>query len=135
MVRADDWIRQTERDILHAKESINIEHYEWSVLAAQQGAEKAIKALYYEIGADPSGHSIFKFMKNLPKRIKVPEEIINAAKTLDKHYITSRYPNGFASGAPKDYYIEKDAKKAINYGEKILRFCKDSISSLRKETE
>jgi HEPN domain-containing protein len=135
MARPDDWIRQAERDIVHAKESINIEHYEWSVLAAQQGAEKAIKALHYELGGDPWGHSIFKFMENLPKRIKVPEEIINAAKNLDKNYITSRYPNGFASGAPEDYYIEKDAKEATDYGEKILKFCKDSISSLRKETE
>jgi HEPN domain-containing protein len=46
MVHADDWLRQAEKDILHAKESIKIEHFEWSVLAAQQGAEKAIKSLY-----------------------------------------------------------------------------------------
>jgi HEPN domain-containing protein len=100
MVRADDWLRQAEKDIIHAKESIKIEHFEWSVLAAQQGAEKAMKALLYEIGADPWGHSLLKFLKTLPNEFEVEEELIIAAKNLDKHYVTSRYPNGFASGAP-----------------------------------
>jgi HEPN domain-containing protein len=42
---------------------VKIQHFEWAVLAAQQGVEKAIKTLYYEIGADPWGHSILKFLK------------------------------------------------------------------------
>jgi HEPN domain-containing protein len=132
MVRADDWLRQAERDIVHAKESIKIEHFEWSVLAAQQGAEKAIKALFYEIGADPWGHSLLKFLKNLPNEFEIAEELIIAAKNLDKHYVTSRYPNGFASGAPEDYYIKKDAEEAVKDAESIFRFCKNQISTLRK---
>jgi HEPN domain-containing protein len=135
MVRADDWLRQAEKDILHAKESIKIEHFEWSVLAAQQGAEKAIKALYYEIGGDPWGHSLLKFLKKLPNKFKVEDELINAAKNLDKHYVTSRYPNGFASGAPEDYYIANDAKEAVKNAEKIFQYCKDQISTIRKETD
>jgi HEPN domain-containing protein len=135
MARADDWLRQAKRDLKHAKESLKIKHYEWAVLAAQKSAEKAIKALYYEMGADPWGHSIYQFLKKLPERFEVDEILINAAKNLDKHYITSRYPNGFASGAPEDYYIRKDADKAIKDGEKIFQFCKDKISSLREETD
>jgi HEPN domain-containing protein len=132
MVRADDWLRQAEKDILHAKESIKIEHFEWSVLAAQQGAEKAVKALFYEIGADPWGHSLLKFLKTLPDEFEVEEELIIAAKNLDKHYVTSRYPNGFASGAPEDYYIKKDAEEAVKDAERIFKYCKDQISTLRK---
>ena len=133
MVRADDWLRQAEKDIIHAKESIKIEHFEWSVLAAQQGAEKAVKALFYEIGGDPWGYSLLKFLKSLPKEFKVEEELIIAAKNLDKHYVTSRYPNGFASGAPEDYYIIKDAEEAVINAEKIFKYCKNQVSALRKK--
>ena len=133
MTRADDWLKQAKKDILHAKESVKINHFEWAVLAAQQGAEKAIKALYYEIGADPWGHSILKFLKKLPENLEVNDELIASAKSLDKHYITARYPNAFASGAPEDYYIKKDAEDAIKDGEKIFEFCKNQISTFRKE--
>ncbi len=135
MARADDWLRQAERDIIHAKESVKIEHFEWSVLAAQQGAEKSIKALYFEIGGDPWGHSILKFLKKLPKTFKIGEELFTAAKYLDKHYVISRYPNGFASGAPEDYYTKKDAEEAILNAEKVYKFCESQISTLRKKID
>lgn len=49
--------------------------------------------------------------------------MLNKAKVLDKHYIPSRYPNGFDSGAPLDYYTEEEAKQAIEYAQTILKFC------------
>ncbi|MHA1671061.1 MAG: HEPN domain-containing protein [Promethearchaeota archaeon] len=135
MVRADDWLKQAKKDILHSKESLKIEHFEWAVLAAQQGAEKAIKAVYFKMGGDPWGHSILQFLKKLPENFEVNDELIQAAKYLDKHYITSRYPNGFASGAPEDYFIKKDAEEAIIYAEKIFIFCENQISTFRKEID
>lgn len=135
MVRADDWLKQAKKDILHSKESLKIEHFEWAVLAAQQGAEKAIKAVYFKMGGDPWGHSILQFLKKLPENFDVNDELIEAAKYLDKHYITSRYPNGFASGAPEDYFIKKDAEEAIKNAEKIFNFCENQISTLRKEID
>lgn len=63
MVRLDDWLRQTERDLEHAKESVKIYHFEWAVFAALHSAEKALKALFYEIGADPWSHSLYQFLK------------------------------------------------------------------------
>ena len=135
MARADDWLKQAKKDIQHAKESLKIEHFEWAVLAAEQGAEKAVKALYYEIGADPWGHSIYHFLRKLPEKFEINEELIKSAKNLDKHYIISRYPNGFASGAPEDYYIKEDAEEAIKDGEKIFNFCKNQISALKGKTD
>ena len=135
MVRADDWLKQAKKDILHSKESLKIEHFEWSVLAAHQGAEKAIKAVYFKMGGDPWGHSILQFLKKLPENFDVNDELIQAAKYLDKHYITYLYPNGFASGAPEDYFTKKDAKEAIINAEKIFIFCENQISTLRKEID
>lgn len=130
MTLADDWLRQAERDLEHAKKSLEIQHYKWSVLAAQQSAEKAVKAVFFKLGDDPWGHSILLFLKKLAERFNINEEIFKAAKSLDKHYITTRYPNGFASGTPEDYYMKDDADEAIKNGKKILKFCKDTISSI-----
>jgi HEPN domain-containing protein len=135
LVRADDWLKQAKKDILHSKESLKIEHFEWAVLAAQQGAEKAIKAVYFKMGGDPWGHSILQFLKKLPENFDINDELIEAAKYLDKHNITSRYPNGFASGAPEDYFTKKDAEEAIINAEKIFTFCENQISILRKEID
>ena len=47
---------------------------------------------------------------------------------LDKHYIPTRYPNGFDSGAPTDFYTEEEAQTAVRHAEAILEFCRDQIS-------
>jgi len=44
--RATDWLRQALRDLEHAKRSVELGDYEWACFAAQQAAEKAVKALY-----------------------------------------------------------------------------------------
>ncbi len=135
MSRADDWLRQAMRDLAHAEGSLKLEHFEWVVLAAQQSAEKAVKAVFYEFGADPWGHSILKLLEKLPLKKAVPEALIVSAKNLDKHYITSRYPNGFAAGTPEDFYLKEDAEKAIEDGKKILEFCKDQIPAIRNKAD
>jgi HEPN domain-containing protein len=65
---------------------------------------------------------------NLPDAVAQPSEtLVNYARTLDKHYIPTRYPNGFASGAPTDFYTKEEAQNAIRNAEAILEFCRDQI--------
>jgi HEPN domain-containing protein len=124
-----DWFRQAEADLEHAEASSREGDCEWSCFAAQQSAEKAVKALYYSLHGDPWGHSLLALIKGLPAAIaaKLPEGILDAAKTLDKNYIQTRYPNGFDAGAPTDYYTEKDAKESIAHAKSILEFCRAEI--------
>ncbi len=58
--RALDWFRQTLKDLEHVRKSIELEHYEWACFAAQQAAEKAVKALYQKLGIEVWGHSVFE---------------------------------------------------------------------------
>jgi HEPN domain-containing protein len=46
-----------------------------------------------------------------------------AAIFLDKFYIPAGYPNGWGEGIPADFITKEDADNAIDYSEKILRFC------------
>lgn len=45
MNRSGDWLAQAERDLAQAESSRRQGHHEWACFAAQQAAEKAVKAL------------------------------------------------------------------------------------------
>ncbi len=64
---------------------------------------------------------------SLPKKLPVSDELLDCAKVLDKHYILTRYPNGFDSGAPTDLYTRKEEEEALACAEKIIEFCRHKI--------
>ena len=122
--RYADWFRQAQADLRHARNALQSEDYEWSCFAAQQAAEKALKALFQRVGMDAWGHTLTALIGNLPSGAAPPEILIDYARMLDKHYIPTRYPNGFASGAPTDFYT---AQEAIKYAGAIIEFCGGQI--------
>ena len=129
--RAKDWFAQGERDLAHARQACETAYYEWACFAAQQAAEKAVKAVFQHLGAEARGHSIKGLLKGLSEKHEIAEELMNCARLLDRFYIWTRYPNGFDDGIPADHYIKKDAEEAIRSAETILRFCHDCLSGQR----
>jgi HEPN domain-containing protein len=125
--RTKDWLRQAERDLEHSKVDLKERYYEWVCFSAQQAAEKALKALYQNLHQLAWGHSVRELLDNLSDKFETGD-LMEGAKILDKYYIPARYPNGFDTGAPVDYFTEKEAKEAIGYADKIIRFCKDNIA-------
>ncbi len=128
MRRSRDWFRQAERDIRHAKNALKDEDYEWACFAAQQAAEKAVKALAQFRGGDAWGHSILIILKGLSKEYNIEEDLLESAANLDKLYIPTRYPNGFDAGIPGEYYNRNDADEAIKRSEEILKYVRREIS-------
>ena len=126
--RHEDWMKQAKRDLQHARNSLENEDYEWCCFAAQQSAEKAVKALFQKLGADAWGHSVNILLSNLPESVKPTSELVDKAKELDRHYIASRYPNSHPAGAPFQYYTEADSERAVRHADEIIRFCEDKIS-------
>ncbi len=122
-----DWLAQAKRDLNHAIHACEDEDFEWSCFSAQQGAEKAVKAVFLHLHGESWGHSVFALLKALSDKIEVSERLIEAAKNLDKHYIPTRYPNGFDSGMPGDYYTQKDAQEAIENAREIIEFCEGCV--------
>jgi HEPN domain-containing protein len=125
--RSKDWFAQAQRDLSHASDASKGGHFEWACFSAQQGAEKAVKAVYLHLHAEGWGHSILKLLEGLADHANIPEDLFDAARTLDKHYIPTRYPNGFDQGFPGDYYTQKAAAEAIGYARRIIKFCEDLL--------
>ena len=128
-----DWFRQAEADLRHARNALDDGDFEWSCFAAHQAAEKAMKAVLQKFGMDAWGHTLTALVGHLPSIDCAPDSVVNCAKILDKHYIPTRYPNGFDSGAPTDFYTEEEAQKAIQCAEAIIEFCRNQISRSKSD--
>jgi HEPN domain-containing protein len=124
MNRYRDWLEQAERDLEKAKLDRANAYWEWACFTAQQAAEKAAKALLMRGGAAAWGHGITPLLRAL-KPGEAPRDLIEKAQLLDAYYIPSRYPNGFPSGKPADYFNETKASEALDAAEAVLRFCRD----------
>ena len=118
--RADDWFNQAKRDLEQAKDSRRAERHEWACFAAQQAAEKAIKALHLSLGQEAWGHVVAKLIDELP--IVPPKQLIEKGRVLDNFYIPARYPNGHPSGAPFEHYGSLQSEEAIKYASEIIEF-------------
>lgn len=125
--RALDWLAQAAHDLGHACHALDDADYDWACFAAHQAAEKAVKALFLFLGGEGWGHAITRLLQDLSQRQRVPEDLGEAARRLDKHYIPTRYPNGFDSGAPRDYYTAGEARQAIADAQCIYDFCQQSV--------
>jgi len=122
-----DWYRQAEADLDHARHALKDGDYDWSCFASQQASEKAIKAVFQKRSMDAWGHTLTVLIGNLRSVVEVPDNLIQGARVLDKHYIPSRYPNGFDSGAPIDFYTKEESQNAVRIAEDILEFCRHQI--------
>jgi len=126
--RAKDWFRQAQHDLEHARHSLEGGDYEWACFAAQQAAEKALKALYQKAGAEAWGHSVFALLESLPEPFAADTALEESGKELDKHYIPARYPNSYPQGSPHEYYTRAEAERAAAQAERVLRFCESHLS-------
>jgi HEPN domain-containing protein len=117
MNRWNDWWQQSDRDLAHARHSLEAGDFEWA-------AEKAVKVLILAQGGEPWGHLLTALVEALPPETEPPAEIGDAARRLDKHYIPARSPNGFDSGYPGRLYTRGEAEGAINDAETLCEFCR-----------
>ncbi len=126
--RAKDWLDQARRDLDLARHATGGEYHEWACFAAQQAGDKAVKALVVALNGEARGHAIVAIAAVLPERAQFSAELTDAARWLDRHYILTRYPNGFDRGAPRDYFTTADSNQAIDDADSVIRFCARHIS-------
>lgn len=124
MERSRDWWVQAQADVRHAQNARDDGSYEWACFAAHQAAEKALRAVFEKRQQKAWGHTLTFLLQALQGQdVDVPAELADFARTLDKHYIPTRYPNGLAQGAPTEFYTRQEADDAIRYSEAVLQFC------------
>lgn len=128
MNRAFDWFAQAKRDLEQAEDSRRAGRHEWACFAAQQAAEKAVKALHLFHHQEGWGHVVAKLLRELSPVCTVPEELIEKAKVLDNFYVPARYPNGHVEGAPFEHYGPLQSEEAIRYARDIIAFVGEKMA-------
>lgn len=121
--RSKDWLAQADRDIEQAKASLRDGFYEWACFAAQQAAEKAVKALIQSQRGESWGHSVASLLDALPENLRT-NNLHDKALELDQAYIPSRYPNAHPASFPGKNYTRGMAERLIDYSEQIIGYCK-----------
>lgn len=114
--------------LAHARHAHSGAFFDWASFASQQAAEKAVKAVLQRAGAEAWGHSVTGLLEEVARATAVPDEVVEAAKELDKAYIPARYPDAFASGTPARLYTRGEAERLVDHAELVVRFCEGLLS-------
>jgi HEPN domain-containing protein len=126
--RARDWFNQAIRDLEQAQDSQSAGRHEWACFAAQQAAEKAVKALHLHLGQEAWGHVIAKLFQELPESVQVAANLLEKARVLDNFYIPARYPNSHPQGAPFEHYGPLQSEAALSYAREIIDFARAQMA-------
>jgi len=124
--RAMDWLAQAERDLAQAEMSAANSLHEWACFAAQQAAEKAVKALHLARGQEAWGHMVAKLLAELP--LPVPEMLVEKGRVLDNFYVATRYPDGHPEGAPFEHYGPLQSGEAVDHAREIIAFVRAQMA-------
>lgn len=125
--RAGDWIEQAARDLDLAQEARSSGHHEWACFAAQQSAEKAVKALHLHLGQEAWGHVVAQLLLDLPSTARVPDELVEVGRVLDNFYIPTRSPNSHPEGAPFQHYGPLQSEEALRRATQIIDFIRQRL--------
>ena len=118
------WLRQSDRDIITAKHSLENQDYYASAFWAQQSAEKALKsAILKEKNELIKTHSIIK----LARILEASKDIIEKADLFEPVHQAARYPDISAS-SPEEDYDKENTEILIKYAEEIRTWAKKKIN-------
>lgn len=122
------WLTSAEQDLDFARFSADGGYAAQACFAAQQSAEKAVKALHYARGARVVlGHSIRVLIDRLDPAVPHLRAVTEEARTLDLYYMPTRYPNGLDEGTPAEAFSAQQAVHAIECAATIVAAVKDHL--------
>jgi len=115
------WLDQAEADAKTARDCLKDGNYYASAFFSQQEAEKGVTGFLYSKGFRALiTHSVVDLVEEASKSQESFKKLIDIGKELDRHYIGSRYPNFYPSGAAYRYYTREMAETCLNYATSIL---------------
>ena len=123
-----DWQKQAVNDLEWARDSFHGGHWAQVCFVCQQIAEKALKAIALSQGAFEIGsHSLVK----IAEALGINGDLERMGRRLDVYYISSRYPDAFAEGAPYEYFDREQAEEALGFAELFISRAAEAIGDAK----
>lgn len=119
------WLRQAEYDLRQAEKNLFDDSFAYAAFFAEQSAQKSLKAyLLYKGKRFIPTHSVGELMKEAGAMDSSFLPLVDSGKRLDRHYITSRYPDALPEPAiPAESYTRNEAEEAVETAKKIFHLC------------
>ena len=130
-VRAEalDWLEEARADLRHASRARRIGSNNWACFAAEQAAEKALKA--FLIGALKKRpihiHDLTTLHRQTQGRLRLHASIRNRLAELSSYYTTARYPNA-GLNRPSASITSTQARNAIEIAGGIIATVESQIA-------
>lgn len=126
------WIESAQEDFRLAKVLLEEQHdfYPPICFHSQQAVEKALKAFLYfhRIDEEFRGHHLETLLVRCKEIDSAFEEFEEPVAILDQYYVPTRYPDALAGMTPSGVYHEGEAREAVEYAEKIVKFVERCIT-------
>lgn len=133
-----EWMFQATRDLEVADHLRSSGYYEWAAYAAQQAAEKAVKALRTAQGVTIDGtmksHEITNLLRPIADLAPSKDPRLAQASQLTVHNQDARYPSmrgvdgGFS--APGRTYDDDTAQQAIEIARAVIGYAEPLMNDL-----
>ena len=124
------WLSVADQDLRLARAHVADEPNA-SCFHAQQGAEKALKALLVHVAGDIARtHVAAELLAEVEEaQIPTPEDVRLAAIALDRYYAGTRYPDAMGDADPTKSFFQSDARGAIAHAERVVTWVRTAIET------
>lgn len=126
---SERWLNQAEYDLNEAEEQFERGKYSNACFFAEQASQKSFKAFLINKGRRfITIHSVGELAKEASSFDEGFKSLIDPAKKLDRHYLSSRYPDAVPEPAiPAESYTKDEAEESVKTAREIFNLCKFKI--------
>ena len=130
---AERWIRQAGYDLQQAERMLEQGVFSYAAFFAEQAAQKSLKAFLLSRGRRfVPVHSVAELAREAASLEGRFAPLIDPARRLDRHYLTSRYPDALPEPAiPAEAYTRQDAEEAAATARSIVEIARAEINLAR----
>lgn len=123
------WLRQAEYDLRESARAFAQGSFSYAAFFAEQAAQTSLKAfLFFRGERSVMVHAVGELARKAASLDAAFTSLVDPGKTLDRHYLTSRYPDALPEPAiPAESYVADEANAAMAIAQAIFRQCQQRI--------
>lgn len=124
------WLDQSAQDLKEAKKFLNEDGFSYACFFAEQSAQKSLKGyLILSKDLDVLIHAVSELLEKSSRFNPGFKNFIDRAKTLDKYYLTTRYPDALPDPlVPYKAHTKSEAEAAVALASEIFELCQKLTS-------